>query len=133
MDSYICGNARFTVITDGVIRMEYARDARFVDEPTLFAVRNNREEADIAIGDLQSHTAHVADNAVNFVVFALEHIEAILHAFAAQSLEFFAEEVLVFGFWHIISKHHEHGGKKGGIGRCFEKAGRVQRILLRGG
>lgn len=46
MHSYIVGNARFTVITEGVIRMEYAENRSFVDDPTLFAVRKNFFDAD---------------------------------------------------------------------------------------
>ena len=38
---FVVGNARFTVISEGLIRIEYARDGQFVDEKTLFAV--NRE------------------------------------------------------------------------------------------
>ena len=47
MNSYTLGNARFTVITDGVIRMEYAMNGAFVDDPTLFALRENAANADI--------------------------------------------------------------------------------------
>lgn len=39
MNQWIIGNARFTVITDGVIRMEYAKDGVFADGATLFANR----------------------------------------------------------------------------------------------
>lgn len=39
----LAGNARFTVITPELIRMEYSRNAVFVNEPTLFAYeRENR-------------------------------------------------------------------------------------------
>ncbi|RDC58330.1 DUF5110 domain-containing protein [Pedobacter chinensis] len=37
----VLGKARFTIITPELVRMEYATDAKFVDEPTLFA--NNRK------------------------------------------------------------------------------------------
>ncbi len=40
MKTFICKNARFSVIENGVIRMEYAADGRFVDERTLFALRD---------------------------------------------------------------------------------------------
>ena len=33
------GNARFTIIENGVIRMEWAENGRFIDEPTFFATR----------------------------------------------------------------------------------------------
>ena len=39
MNQWIVGNARFTAIADGVIRMEYANDAVFADGATLFANR----------------------------------------------------------------------------------------------
>ncbi|RYE84323.1 MAG: hypothetical protein EOO65_02465 [Methanosarcinales archaeon] len=32
------GNARFTILTDGVVRMEYQAERRFNDAPTLFAL-----------------------------------------------------------------------------------------------
>ena len=48
MDKYTKSNARFTVITDGVIRMEYAENKAFLDEPTLFAKRENTSDADIS-------------------------------------------------------------------------------------
>ncbi|MDM8162036.1 glycoside hydrolase family 31 protein [Labilibaculum sp. K2S] len=34
----VLGNARFTVITPELVRMEYAEDAEFINEPTLFAI-----------------------------------------------------------------------------------------------
>ncbi|MCI8611258.1 MAG: DUF5110 domain-containing protein [Clostridiales bacterium] len=39
MNQWIVGNARFTAIADGVIRMEYAKNAAFADGATLFANR----------------------------------------------------------------------------------------------
>lgn len=33
----VIGNARFTFITSGLVRMEYALNKQFIDEPTLFA------------------------------------------------------------------------------------------------
>ncbi len=39
MNQWIAGNARFTVITDGVVRMEYTNNASFAYGETLFAVR----------------------------------------------------------------------------------------------
>lgn len=45
MDKYIKGNARFTVITEGVVRMEYAENKIFLDAPTLFAQRENTANA----------------------------------------------------------------------------------------
>ena len=51
MNSYIKNNARFSVITEGVIRMEYARGASFVDDPTLFAVRESVCDAEFTDKD----------------------------------------------------------------------------------
>lgn len=39
MNQWTVGNARFTAIADGVIRMEYTKDAVFADGATLFANR----------------------------------------------------------------------------------------------
>lgn len=38
---YVVGKARFTIISDRVIRMEYSPSGKFVDEPSLFAVNRN--------------------------------------------------------------------------------------------
>jgi alpha-glucosidase (family GH31 glycosyl hydrolase) len=38
---YVVGNARFTIISDRVLRMEYSPTTHFVDEPSLFAVNRN--------------------------------------------------------------------------------------------
>ncbi len=46
MNTYVKGRARFTVITEGCIRIEYAENGDFLDEPTLFAIRENTAEAD---------------------------------------------------------------------------------------
>ncbi|MBQ8897001.1 MAG: DUF5110 domain-containing protein [Clostridia bacterium] len=51
MHSYIFDNARFTVICDGALRMEYSKDGAFVDEPTLFAERNSFFDADFSLED----------------------------------------------------------------------------------
>ena len=51
MSIYSKGNARFTVITDGVIRMEYAEGGAFVDGETLFAKRHMFWDAKVTDGD----------------------------------------------------------------------------------
>jgi alpha-glucosidase (family GH31 glycosyl hydrolase) len=43
------GNARFTFITAGLVRMEYALNGNFVDDSTLFAVNRNVSYADIQV------------------------------------------------------------------------------------
>lgn len=47
MSIYTKGNARFTVMTQGVIRMEYAENGTFVDGETLFAKRDSLWDATI--------------------------------------------------------------------------------------
>ena len=50
----VFGNARLSIITPQLLRLEYAKDGKFIDEPTLFAYdRSNILPADsIAIKDL---------------------------------------------------------------------------------
>lgn len=45
----VIGKARFTFITPGLVRMEYALDGKFVDEPTLFAVCRETEFRDYQV------------------------------------------------------------------------------------
>ncbi len=45
MKTYIRGNARFTVIEDGLVRMEYSKNGAFCDEETLFARRDYMKDA----------------------------------------------------------------------------------------
>ncbi len=45
------GNARFTVIGEGLMRMEYAEDGRFVDEKTLFAEERTYDGAPFDVSD----------------------------------------------------------------------------------
>ncbi|MBQ7836468.1 MAG: alpha-xylosidase [Clostridia bacterium] len=52
MSIYVKGNARFTVISDGVIRMEYAEGGAFVDGETLFAKRDMYWDAEVSDGDI---------------------------------------------------------------------------------
>ena len=44
-------SVRFTVITDGVIRMEYAKDGHFVDEASQVAVIRDYPEVDYVVKD----------------------------------------------------------------------------------
>lgn len=48
----IIGNARFTFITPGLVRMEYALDGKFVDEPTLFAIQRDTSFQDFKVENL---------------------------------------------------------------------------------
>ena len=49
--AYKDGNVRFTVITDGVIRMEYAPNGQFTDEPSFVAVNRSYPKADFKVKD----------------------------------------------------------------------------------
>ena len=63
----IAGNARFTVVTPDLIRMEYAPDGKFVDAPSWYAVnrqarfagatvhRDGDNSVDIDTGEIQLH------------------------------------------------------------------------------
>ena len=51
MNSYIIGNARFSVLCEGVIRMEYAENGVFVDDKTFFANRNASCDAEFSEKD----------------------------------------------------------------------------------
>lgn len=50
--NYIKGNARFTVLCDGVIRIEYDENGIFTDGKTLFATRDCEFSADISDGEI---------------------------------------------------------------------------------
>ena len=52
MSIYTRDNARFTVISDGVIRMEYAEGGAFIDGATLFAVRDMYWDANVYDGEI---------------------------------------------------------------------------------
>jgi len=45
----VAGKARFTVISPELVRMEYAVDGKFVDEPTLFATQREARCADFSV------------------------------------------------------------------------------------
>ena len=47
--AYKDGNVRFTVITDGIIRMEYTADGKFIDDPSFIAVNRNYPEVDFKV------------------------------------------------------------------------------------
>ena len=49
--AYKDGNVRFTVITDGVIRMEYAPHGQFTDEPSFVAINRSYPKADFNVKD----------------------------------------------------------------------------------
>lgn len=47
--AYADPNVRFTVISDGMIRMEYAPDGQFVDEPSFIAVNRTYPQTDFRV------------------------------------------------------------------------------------
>lgn len=47
--AYQDANVRFTVISEGVVRMEYAPDGKFVDDPSLLAINRDYEKAPYSI------------------------------------------------------------------------------------
>lgn len=51
----VIGNARFTFVTAGLVRMEYALDGRFVDEPTIFAARRDVSFRDFKVEKKENH------------------------------------------------------------------------------
>ena len=48
---FVRGNARFSLLGEGLIRMEYAEDGRFVDEKTLFAENRAHDGSDFTVED----------------------------------------------------------------------------------
>lgn len=69
-------------------------------------------ESNIPLRHLSSHAPHVADNTVNFMIFALKKVKTILNPFTSQSLKLFSQESLMLCFGNVISKHHEHGARR---------------------
>lgn len=49
------GNARFTFITPGLVRMEYALDGQFIDDPTLFAMHRDTSFSDFQVENQGNH------------------------------------------------------------------------------
>lgn len=45
----VIGNSRFTFITPGLVRLEYAVDGKFLDDPTLFAFNRKIEYQDVKV------------------------------------------------------------------------------------
>ena len=51
---YVFGNVRITVITEGLVRMEYAVDGKFNDDRTMFAWNRDRLYKDCKIEQVDS-------------------------------------------------------------------------------
>lgn len=47
--AYTDSHVRFTVISDGMVRMEYAPDGKFVDEPSFIAVNRSYPKTDFQV------------------------------------------------------------------------------------
>ena len=45
----VIGNSRFTFITPGLVRLEYALDGKFLDDPTLFAYNRDTDYQDVKV------------------------------------------------------------------------------------
>lgn len=45
----VIGNSRFTFITPGLVRLEYALDGKFLDDPTLFAFNRKIDYQDVKV------------------------------------------------------------------------------------
>lgn len=48
-DPFVIGKSRITFITDNLVRLEYANDARFLNDSTLFAVNRHTSDTDVAV------------------------------------------------------------------------------------
>ncbi|AZQ65001.1 DUF5110 domain-containing protein [Flammeovirga pectinis] len=56
----VLGNARFTVITPELIRLEYAVDQDFVDDPTLFAANRTARTSDFEVIKKDDGWVHIS-------------------------------------------------------------------------
>ena len=95
MHSYTSKNARFTVITDGVVRIEYAKDGAFVDEPTLFALRKSFFDADISSknGTVCIKTEKFTLEYREGLPFSPESLTVLVHTANVQSVWKYGDEL----------------------------------------
>ncbi|MDR1089433.1 MAG: alpha-xylosidase, partial [Prevotella sp.] len=47
----VIGNSRFTFLTENLVRMEYALNGQFLDDPTLFAINRTAEYTNVKVED----------------------------------------------------------------------------------
>lgn len=89
------GNARFTVITDGVVRIEYAIDGAFCDEPTLFAVRGTEANAEIeSTGDtLTVKTKKFTLTYKGYDAFSPENLQINVHTEGIDAVWHYGDEL----------------------------------------
>ena len=98
MSIYIKDNARFTVITDGVIRMEYAVGGAFVDGETLFAKRKAQCDARVYETDVLVIETDFLTLYYKGGEFSKETLFAHIHAEGADTV------------WHYGDKNEKNLG-----------------------
>ncbi len=95
---------RFTVINDGVIRMEYAPDGQFVDDPSFIAVNRQYAKADYQLNETDSQVSISTDR------MTLTYQKGT-GAFTAQNLTVTAASALTTQFtWHPGDVQQENLG-----------------------
>ncbi len=98
MSIYVKGNARFTVMTDGVIRMEYAENGGFVDDETLFAKREFLWYAECEDGDIFKLTTEYITLYYKGGEFTPESLWADIHTYDMETV------------WHFGDKNKQNLG-----------------------
>lgn len=98
MNTYVKNNARFTVMCEGVIRMEYAENGRFCDGETLFAKRSAVCDAEFILdGDvLTVKTPAVTLTYTGDGRFSGENLYARIHTGGVDTV------------WHFGDKNREN-------------------------
>jgi hypothetical protein len=78
----VVGNARFTVVTPNLIRMEYAPDGKFVDLPSWFAVNRAARDNDAQITsqngkvDIDTGVIHLTFQGDGKTAFSVDNLQA---------------------------------------------------------
>ncbi|MBQ4066884.1 MAG: DUF5110 domain-containing protein [Clostridia bacterium] len=95
MEPIVRKNARFTVVTPGVIRIEYAEGGAFVDDPTLFAVRSSFGDANVAVNNdfLTVSTEKLTLTYVGFEQFSAENLFVDIHVGTSGARWHFGDEL----------------------------------------
>lgn len=65
----VVGNARFTIITPELIRLEYAIDRTFIDDPTLFASNRSSFSSDFNVHKLANGWTHISTSRMRVEYF----------------------------------------------------------------
>ncbi len=96
MNTFTVGNARFTVMTEGAVRLEYAKNGKFVDRPTLFAQRNAvcdaecKKDGDTVIISTPKFTLRYTGNEP----FSAENLEISVHTAGVDTVVHYGDENL---------------------------------------